>query len=180
MSTHTIFARFHHIAPGFLLSQPAAMSLMFGLATIPLITSVGAAIDFSRFNSVKADLQGALDSTALSLAKEAASDTNTQLQTDALAVFNATFRAEREVAQTKTVTATYTAATSSSAPFVTVNGCVTVPTVIMQIIGINSVNVCDSSTAKWGNTRLRVALVLDNTGSMSSSGKITALKTGDQ
>ena len=30
---------------------------------------------------------------------------------------------------------------------------------------------------KWGNTRLRVALVLDNTGSMSSAGKLTALKT---
>jgi hypothetical protein len=34
-----------------------------------------------------------------------------------------------------------------------------------------------SSTVKWGNTRLRVALVLDNTGSMSSAGKMTALKT---
>ena len=175
MSTHTIFARFRHTLRDFCSSTRGNVALMFGLATIPLITSVGAAIDYSRFNSVKADLQGALDSTALSLAKEAASDTNTQLQTDALAVFNATF--SRTGVSNKTVTATYTAATSSSAPFVTVNGCVTVPTVIMEIIGINSVNVCDSSTAKWGNTRLRVALVLDNTGSMSSSGKITALKT---
>ena len=34
-----------------------------------------------------------------------------------------------------------------------------------------------SATAKWGSTRLRVALVLDNTGSMSQAGKIGALKT---
>jgi len=34
-----------------------------------------------------------------------------------------------------------------------------------------------SSTAKWGTSRLRVALVLDNTGSMADSGKITALKS---
>src|SRR5581483_4926602 len=33
------------------------------------------------------------------------------------------------------------------------------------------------SEVQWGNTRLRVALVLDNSGSMSQSGKITALKT---
>src|SRR5262249_43828916 len=30
---------------------------------------------------------------------------------------------------------------------------------------------------RWGNTRLRVALVLDNTGSMASANKLTALQT---
>jgi hypothetical protein len=34
-----------------------------------------------------------------------------------------------------------------------------------------------ASTTKWGNSRLRVALALDNTGSMASSGKMTALKS---
>ena len=34
-----------------------------------------------------------------------------------------------------------------------------------------------SSTATFAIARLRVALVLDNTGSMADSGKITALKT---
>ena len=33
------------------------------------------------------------------------------------------------------------------------------------------------SVSSWGNTRLRVALVLDNTGSMASDGKMDALKT---
>jgi len=33
------------------------------------------------------------------------------------------------------------------------------------------------SVSTWGNTRLRVALVLDNTGSMASDGKMDALKT---
>ena len=120
------------------------VAIIFGLATIPLIASVGAAIDYSRFDSVKADLR-APDSTALSLAKKATSDTSTQLQTNALALFNATFT---RTVSNRTVTAAYTAATSSSTPFVTVNGCVTVPTVIMEIIGIKSVNVCDTSTAE--------------------------------
>jgi hypothetical protein len=34
-----------------------------------------------------------------------------------------------------------------------------------------------TSTVKWGSSRLRVALVLDNTGSMADSGKMAALKT---
>ena len=34
-----------------------------------------------------------------------------------------------------------------------------------------------TSTSSWGTSRLRVALVLDNTGSMADAGKMTALKT---
>ncbi|MBS0249055.1 MAG: VWA domain-containing protein, partial [Proteobacteria bacterium] len=52
-----------------------------------------------------------------------------------------------------------------------------VPTVFMGIVGINNVTVSGSSTAAWGTTRLRVALVLDNTGSMADAGKMTALKS---
>jgi hypothetical protein len=37
--------------------------------------------------------------------------------------------------------------------------------------------VTGSSTTKWGSTRLRVALVLDNTGSMADDNKIVALKS---
>jgi hypothetical protein len=45
------------------------------------------------------------------------------------------------------------------------------------ILGYKTVTVTGSSTSKWGSTRLRVALVLDNTGSMALDGKIAALKT---
>ena len=47
----------------------------------------------------------------------------------------------------------------------------------MTIWGEDSITINAKSTAKWGYARLRVALVLDNTGSMDSSGKMTALKT---
>jgi hypothetical protein len=45
------------------------------------------------------------------------------------------------------------------------------------VLGYDTFHVGASSTAKWGLTRLRVALVLDNTGSMDSAGKMDALKT---
>ena len=38
---------------------------------------------------------------------------------------------------------------------------------------ISTVNITATSVSTWGNTRLRVALVLDNTGSMASSDKMT-------
>ena len=47
----------------------------------------------------------------------------------------------------------------------------------MGTIGIKTITVSAESTAKWGSSRLRVALVLDTTGSMNDDGKIAALKT---
>ena len=44
---------------------------MFALAIIPVVGLVGVAVDYSRANSVKAGVQGALDATALAMAKSA-------------------------------------------------------------------------------------------------------------
>jgi hypothetical protein len=46
----------------------------------------------------------------------------------------------------------------------------------MGIVGVPKITVNGASTAKWGSARLRVAMVLDNTGSMADNGKIGALK----
>jgi hypothetical protein len=43
-------------------------------------------------------------------------------------------------------------------------------------MGFNTIPVGSTSTVKWGNNRLRVALVLDNTGSMNDDGKMKALQ----
>ena len=150
------------------------VAITFGLASIPIICATGAAIDYSRANSVKADMQAALDSTALILSKEAATDTNTELQQDASKYFQADFN--RSEAKNITVTASYSSSDSS----VTVHATVNVPTTIMQIVDYNQFTIEGSSTATWGVQDLRVALVLDNTGSMADSGKIGALKTASK
>ena len=51
------------------------------------------------------------------------------------------------------------------------------PADFTKIIGFDTFNVTASSTARWGITRLRVALVLDNTGSMANSGKMAAMQS---
>jgi Flp pilus assembly protein TadG len=148
------------------------VAITFVFATLPIIAGIGAAIDYGRANTVKTGMQAALDSTALMLAKEAPTATAGQLQTDAQKYFNALFTWPDT--QNVTITASYTTTGGSA---IVVNGSASVPTTFMGIFGYNAIPVGGSSTTKWGSTRLRVALVLDNTGSMSQSGKITALKT---
>jgi hypothetical protein len=58
-----------------------------------------------------------------------------------------------------------------------VGGTASVPTNFMKVLGFQSIAIGGSSTATWGSNRLRVALVLDNTGSMADDGKMTALKS---
>ena len=145
---------------------------MFAIAVIPVVGMVGAAVDFSRANSVKAAMQAALDSTALMLSKNASGFTNDQLQSAAQSYFNALFN--RPEAENVTITASYTTDGGTS---LSVSSSAKVPTTFLGVIGYQKIPVTDSSTVKWGSSRLRVALVLDNTGSMSSSGKLDALKT---
>ena len=146
------------------------IAITFALATLPIIAFVGAAIDYSRANSVKVAMQAALNSTALMLSKEAATDTATQLQTNAKNYFLALFT--RTEANNVTVTANFTS--GSTAMVVTANA--EVPTTLLGVVGVDKIDLTSSSTSKWGQTRLRVALVLDNTGSMADAGKMPALQ----
>ncbi len=155
------WAKFRSTLHRFARAREGNIAVIFAFALVPVIASVGAAVDYSRANSVKADLQAALDSTALMLSKEAATDTENELQTNALAYFKATFN--RPGTENISVSANYTSTNGST---LVLNGSVDVPTEFMQAFGYDTVTINGSSTAQWGTTRLRVALVLDNTGSM--------------
>ena len=47
----------------------------------------------------------------------------------------------------------------------------------MKVAGFPDINFNTSSTSAWGNVRMRVAMVLDNTGSMAEDGKMPAMQT---
>jgi Flp pilus assembly protein TadG len=148
------------------------VSMIFALAIIPIIGAVGAAVDYSHASSVRTSMQAAVDATALMLSKNAATLTTSQLSTQATNYFNAMFT--RTDATNVVLTPSYTTSGGSQIVF---TATASVATNFMGLFGISSIPVSASSTVKWGNARLRVALVLDNTGSMSSAGKLTALKT---
>ena len=148
---------------------------MFGLALIPIVGLIGAGVDYSRANGVKSKVQAALDSTSLAMSANAATQTAAQLQASASSYFFAMYKAT--ASSTVTLAATY--AMTSTGPQVTVTGATNVKTMFMGIpgLGITDMPIKGVSVSAWGNTRLRVALVLDNTGSMNDDGKIGALKT---
>ncbi|MFN3659114.1 MAG: pilus assembly protein TadG-related protein [Pseudolabrys sp.] len=148
------------------------VAITFAFATLPVVAFIGAAVDYSHANSVKAALQAALDSTALMVAKDAPNVSSTELNAKAHGYFTALFT--RPEATVINISAAYSATGGSN---VLVTGSVSVPTKFMGVLGVNTMTVEGSSTSKWGSTRLRVALVLDTTGSMASAGKLTALKS---
>jgi Flp pilus assembly protein TadG len=167
----SVWTKFHSALRAFRVAQAGNVAITFVFATLPIIAAVGFAVDFSHANSVKAAMQAALDSTSLMISKEASTDTSAQLQTNAQKYFLALFN--RPEAKNVTVTATYT---TDGGTEVVINAIADVPTTLLGIIGRDTITVNSSSTSKWGMNRLRVALVLDNTGSMADAGKMPALQ----
>jgi Mg-chelatase subunit ChlD len=147
---------------------------MFALAIIPVIGFAGAAVDYSRASAVRTNMQAAADATSLAMSKLAASLTENDLKTKAAAYFAASFKTS--YLKSYSVTPTYTNLGGGGSQLViAVSG--TLDTQFMGLMGFGSLDIGTSSTVKWGNQRLRVALALDNTGSMKDDGKIGALKT---
>src|SRR2546421_345964 len=52
-----------------------------------------------------------------------------------------------------------------------------IETGFMRVVGFPQMDFNTSSTSAWGNVRMRVAMVLDVTGSMAQSGKMPAMQT---
>ena len=110
--------------------------ITFALATLPIVGFTGFAVDYSHANSVKAAMQAAINSTALMLSKEAATDTSAQLQTNAQKYFSALFT--RTEATSVAITASYTTTGGSQ---ILVSGSANVPTSFLGVIGYQNIPV---------------------------------------
>jgi Flp pilus assembly protein TadG len=159
--------------------QRGNIVVIFGIVIIPLLTFMGAAIDYSRATRARATMQSVLDSIALMVAKDVSSGLikatdPTSLSLKAQTYFNALYTDPEAV--TPTITATYTQAAGSAGSTIQINGSSSINTDFMQIVGFKTMPFQAASTSTWGANLLRIALVLDNTGSMASSGKMAALQ----
>lgn len=159
----------------FLKNRRGGVAPLMGFLAIPLMGFVGVAVDYSRANAARTAFQASLDSTALMLSKNAATQTGSDLQVTASDTFNALFT--RPDVTNVAVTASYS---STSGSQVVLSGTANVQTNFLGVLGYSQIPIGGSTTSTWGNSRLRVALVLDNTGSMASSNKMPALQTAAQ
>lgn len=158
----------------FLSDRSGSIAPIIAGAAIPIFSLSGAAVDYSRANSLKASIQSALDSTALAMTKPAMTASPEQFTTDATAYFHAIFH--RPDVEGLKVDAKYI---STPNPTIVVTASASIKTMFLNLpgIGIPKIEVAASATTSWSNARLRVALALDNTGSMADNGKMEALKT---
>lgn len=151
------------------------VAILFALTLLPVMFMVGSAIDYSRALTVDTKMQSALDATALALSKLAPTLNQAQLSEQARRTFTTIFGNSQS--SVESVSATYADAGKKT---LTVTAAASLPTAFMMIAGVDRIPIGASSTVSWGDTRLRVSLVLDNTSSMATGGKLDALKTASR
>ena len=127
-----------------------SLASTFALALIPIMTGVGAAIDYSRANAAKTFLQSTLDAALLAGAKDGSSNW-TQV---ALNVFNSNLAMKNMSAATPTFTVDSNAAYSGSAT-------ASIPTSMLGIIRINSMDVSANASAMMAEADDSCILTLD-------------------
>jgi Flp pilus assembly protein TadG len=143
-------------------------AILFGLALLPVVGMVGAAVDYSRANSVRAALQAAADAAALTVARDAPNLSESQIAQRARAVFAANFnRKDATLGPVEVVKGNKSIRVAASAA---------VKTTIMAVMKFDTINVATAGEVAWGKNRIELALVLDNTGSMATGNKMPALK----
>jgi len=145
--------------------------MFFAFAMIPAIGIVGAAIDYGRASNARSQLHAAIDSAALMAARDAAKLTDAQLQTRV----DGWIRANLSSSVVSAFKGS-TLAIDRTARTVSVRANLDVQTTVAQVLGRDTIRVSSNSQSTWGTNTIELALALDNTGSMASSGKMTALK----
>ncbi|WP_370674382.1 TadE/TadG family type IV pilus assembly protein [Pleomorphomonas sp. PLEO] len=156
----------------FLANRDGNVAIIFLGCLVPLLISIGAAVDYARLADARELMQHSLDATVLALSSEAPKLTSTQLNARAVQLFNVNFPSGK--ADNVSVSATFT---QTNGAVIAASASGTVPMTFLNLAGIASETLSVTSKSAWSSKRLRVALALDNTGSMAYSGKMSALKT---
>jgi Flp pilus assembly protein TadG len=158
----------------FIRDRKGGVAPFLALSVIPVIAFSGSAVDYTRANAIRTAMQSALDSSALMLSKEAESLEREQLTVKTREYFNAQFKQP----DATNIQVTSDLQSPQEGSFVlALTASASVKTVFATMLGKPHIDIHATAEAKWGIKKLNLALALDNTGSMSSKGKMAALKT---
>ena len=141
------------------------VAVTFALLSLPVIVSVGAGVDYSLANRMKATLDSYADAAALSVVNNAAMSLTTANAKTAAETFFTAQAATLKRGHVGKVTATITDNASGRSALVTYEAAM--DTSITGAIGINFINVTGSATANSSlPTYMDFYMLLDNTPSM--------------
>jgi Flp pilus assembly protein TadG len=171
----SLIGKFADRLRGFAQSRRGNVAMIYGLALVPLALAAGGGLDYARAVVVRNSMTEALDAAALAVGSTPGLST-AQMQTLAQQYFNANYHESSDYGTPSALTV------SPSGQSFVVSTSDTMPTTMLKMVGINTMTVDASSTVVWGQLKIWVALVLDNTGSMSDTdytglSKLSALKT---
>ena len=148
------------------------VAILFGLALVPIALAIGAAADYGRGLAVRNRMADAADAAALAIGSWQGL-TQAQLKQRAQQFFDANYPSS-EMGTAGKLNVSF----AGDDIKVEVSG--TVPTTFLKLANINSLDVGASSTVTKKQRNIELALVLDTTGSMSSSGKMSAMQAAAQ
>ena len=144
------------------------VAMIFGISLLPILISVGVAIDLGRSLVVRERLSLAIDTAAL--AAGASPGLSVAAKTAYVENYILANYTDEQIGTLGTIS------TSELDDVVTVHASAALETVFLGIIGYDSLTVNVSTEVMRNITGLELVMVLDNTGSMSGS-KISDLKT---
>ncbi len=156
---------------GLAAARDGVVSIVFALALLPLVIAVGLAIDLGRAHLVKQRLMNTTDAAGLAIGAAIDADAPPSELQDILDNF---FAANFPSGSLGTVTSTSYIYDGQT---VSITAQVDITTTFMKIANIDSFTVGAAAEITPGVDELEVVLVLDNTKSMDSNGKIDSLKT---
>ena len=125
----------------FVASDDGTVVHLFALALVPIVAMVGAAVDYSRANNLRSQLQASLDSSLLAGAR----DGSTNWVNVATDFFNANVQSKGGSVATPTFTLTQDRAYAGTVTAV-------VPTNFLGVLGINAINITTSALATTAST----------------------------
>ena len=142
--------------------ERGVIAVLFAILILPLMTVMAIAIDVSQFLVMKQQLRSALDAAALDIAQQPTLS-DAAATSEVQAFITANYPALSVIGRLQSVTVTR--ATTS----VVITATASMNTNFLQIIGYSTLGVTVSSQSSATLNKLEVVLVLDNTGSMSST-----------
>jgi len=146
--------------------QRGSVLFMFSIAFPMILVVIGMAIDYSRGLAARQTIASAIDAAALA-AGTAVNMSELEIEAQAQAYFDAN--------KAPGQSATISVATTNDK--VTISATGTVDTTFLRLISITKLDVAASTEVSKRNRKIELVMVLDNTGSMSWSGKLDALKS---
>jgi len=174
-------------ARAFLPDTKANTAMMFGLALVPILIATGAAIDYARGVMVRQRMSEALDAAALAVGNAPSKPASCSsggtacpqaLKDTANNYFHQNYNASQDT--TCTTPSDVDIAIANQGVTLTSQCQLSLTVLGIPMLDIGTYTVKASSTVVWGQTKLWVALVLDNSGSMSqgdrNGSKMSALQ----